>query len=347
MNNGPRPVAEETRQKVLRAIQQLGYQPNAIARSLKTNKTCTIGVIISDILNPILALIAQSIEDRLLPAGYNLVLCNTKESAERETAYFQMLIGKQTDGLIILPTGANNSMLFSMLSLGKRIVLLDRRIDGLDVDCVLFDNEDGAYAAVKHLISQGHSSIGMINLPPRLTPGAGRLLGYERALHDAGLIIDRSLIKSGSFTADDAYTLAADLLSRGSPPTALFVSSNRLAQGVLQFVKERQLRMPDDLALCVFDDVDYYSRIQPSITAVAHDYLQFGHEAARLLMERIDQRDGNPSQVVTMPFQLQMRESTVGRIAHPAKQSQSLELAASPTVATADELTSQGRTSSS
>jgi LacI family transcriptional regulator len=322
VNNGPRPVSEGTRQKVLRAIQQLGYQPSAVARSLKTKKTCTIGIIISDILNPLLAFIAQSIEDELLPADYNLILCNTKELPERELAYLKMLISKQADGVIILPTGANRNILFSMIESGKHMVLLDRVIEGLDVDYVLFDNEDGAYAAVRHLISLGHSRIGMINLPPELTPGAGRLRGYERALHDAGLDIDRTLVKSGSFTAQEAHSLAHDLLSLDNPPTALFASSNRLARGVLQLVKERQLRMPNDLALCVFDDVGYYSHITPSITAVAHDYRQSGREAARLLMERIDGCDDCPARVVTLPYELHVRESTAGPSARPDRKAQ-------------------------
>jgi LacI family transcriptional regulator len=184
-------------------------------------------------------------------------------------------------------------------------------------DCVLFDNEGGAYAGVQHLISLGHSRIGMINLPLELTPGAGRLRGYERALCDAGLSVDRSLTKFGSHRAEEAYLLAQDLLSLDNPPTALFVSSNLLARGVLQIIKERRWRMPDDLALCVFDDVDYYSYITPSITAIAHDYRQYGHEVAALLTERINQPDCCPPRVVTLPFQLHVRESTVGRSACP------------------------------
>jgi LacI family transcriptional regulator len=316
VNNGPRPVAEATRQRVLRAIEQLDYQPSAAARSLKTNKTSTIGIVIPDILNPILAFIAQSIEDELLPHGYNLILCNTKELAEREAGYLKMLVSKQADGLIIAPTAANRSLLFSMVESGKRIVLLDRSIEGLNTDCVLFDNDEGAYAAVQHLIALGHTRIGFINLPPKITPGAGRLRGYERALNAAGIAIDPELIKAGTFTAEDAQTLAEELLTLRARPTALFVSSNRLARGVLQLVKERGLALPDDLALCVYDDLNYYSHITPSITAVAHDYREFGRAAARLLVQRINLTEDDSFRVLTLPFELHVRESTVGAKAH-------------------------------
>ena len=312
VNNGPRPVAEETRQKVLRAIQVLGYHPSAIARSLKTNITCTVGIIIPDIVNPLVALLAQTIEDELLSADYNLIICNSKESHERERAYLQMLVSKQVDGIIMTPSGGNHDMLVSMAKSGKRIVLIDRKVKGLDTDCVLFDNEGGAHAGVQHLISLGHSRIGMINLPPWLTPGAGRLKGYERALHDAGLSVDPLLIESGTHTAEEAFSLAEEMLSLDNPPTAMFVSSNRLARGVLRFVKEHGLRMPDDLALCVFDDIDYYAYITPSITAIGHDYRQFGREAVRLLMENIKRKDAHEPQIVTLPYQLHVRESTVG-----------------------------------
>lgn len=312
VNNGPRPVSEETRRKVLRAINQLDYQPSAVARSLKTNKTLTIGIVIPDILNPILAFIAQSIEDELLPLDYNLILCNTKELPEREAIYLKMLVSKQADGLIIAPTAANRGLLFSLVESGKRIVLLDRSIEGLSIDNVLFDNEGGAYVAVQHLISLGHTRIGLINLPPMLTPGAGRLLGYERALGEAGIAIDQDLIKAGSFTAEDTMLLADQLLTLPAPPTAMFVSSNRLARGVLQLVKERNLRLPDDLALCVFDDLSHYSHITPSITAVSHDYRKFGRAAARLLVQRINRPEDHSFQVLTLPFELHIRESTIG-----------------------------------
>lgn len=313
MNNGPRRVTDNTRRKVERAIDKLGYQPSAVARSLKTKKTMTIGIVIPDIRNPIFAFIAQTIEDELVPAGYNLILCNTKELSDRETRYVEMLIRKQVDGLVIAPTLDNHNIVSSLLRADKPIVLLDRVVEGLNAHRVLFDNEGGAFEAVSHLISLGHKRIGMISLPVGLTPGSGRLQGYRSAMQQAGLSFDPTLVKTGSSTAENAHALAEAVLGLDRPPTALFVSSNRLARGVLMFVKEHRLNMPDDLALCVFDDIGHYSYVNPSITAVAHDYRQFGLEAAKLLMADLNGDTRLPPQVIRLPHRLNVRESTIGK----------------------------------
>jgi len=312
MNNGPRPVSEETRQRVMVAIDQLSYRPNTIARSLKTKKTYTAGIIVSDILNPTLASIEKSIEDLFVQSNYSLTICNSDESPDREKMWLEMLRDRRVDGIILLPTGANRSALFATVESGFPLVLLDRQIEGLPVDSVLFDNEAGAYQAVQHLLSLGHTNIGLLNLPASLTPGQGRLRGYERALTDHGLPIYRQLIKEGSFKAQDGAILAAALLDATPRPTALLVSSNRLAQGVLEQVKVRGLRVPEDLAIITFDDVAYYSFMTPSITAVSADAKEFGAKAVEYLIERINGSYTGAPRTYLVPCQLNIRESTQG-----------------------------------
>jgi LacI family transcriptional regulator len=312
MNNGPRPVSEETRRRVLLAIEQLSYRPNTIARSLKTKKTFTAGIIVSDILNPTLASIEKSIEDLFVQNNYSLTICNSDESPDREKMWLEMLRDRRVDGIILLPTGANRSSLFATVDSGFPLVLLDRQIEGLRADAVLFDNDAGAYQAVKHLLSLGHTRIGLLNLPASLTPGQGRLRGYERALTDSNLPIYHQLIKEGSFKAQDGSMLAAALLDANPRPTALLVSSNRLAQGVLEQVKARGMRIPDDLALIIFDDVAYYSFITPSITAVSADAKEFGARAVEYLIERINGSYTGPPRTYLVPCHLNARESTLG-----------------------------------
>ena len=203
---------------------------------------------------------------------------------------------------------------------GKQIVLIDRQLEGLRADCVLFDNETGAYDAVSHLVSLGHSRIGLLNLSSSLTPGRLRRRGYERALHDAGLPLVPELIREGSFKAQEGYALAGDLLDVSPPPTALFVASNRLAQGVLEQVKGRGLRMPDDLALSVFDDVPYYAYFTPSITAVSYDAAQFAKKAVEFMIERINGDYTEEPRTALVPCGLEVRESTVGQRAGPRAQ---------------------------
>jgi len=313
VNDGPRSVSIETRAKVLWAIDQLNYHPSALARSLKTKKTHTVGIVISDILNHILASIAKSAEDLLFPAGYSLIICNSGESLDRERIWLNMLLGKRVDGVLLLPSGSNNlRLIYTMLQSDRQIVLIDRQMEGVDLDCVLFDNEMGAYDAVRHLIELGHSRIGLINLPSHLSPGRGRLNGYMRALQDAGLMADPKLIREGSFIAEEGYALTGELLDLDDPPTALFVASNRLSRGTLQQIKERRLRMPDDLALCVFDDVPHFTYMTPSVTAVAYDTQAFAEQAVRFLCERINGDYRGEARTALIPCQVRARESTIG-----------------------------------
>jgi LacI family kdg operon repressor len=297
----------------LYAIQQLNYHPNLIARSLKTRKTFTISIIITDILNSTLASIERSIEEFLVEKNYSLVISNSDESPERERMWLERLRERRFDGLILLPTGGNLPLMRSLFEDSEQhLVLIDRQIEGLNADTVLFDNEGGAYLAVSHLIERGHTRIGMLNLPNSLTPGHGRQRGYELAMREHGLPIHPDLVRQGSFKAQEGTRLVCELLDQALAPTALFVSSNRLAQSVLEEVKRRRLHIPDDLALCVFDDVPYFSFITPSITAVSIDMNDFGQKTVQFLLERIDGDYCGEPRVAKIPCTLNVRESTTG-----------------------------------
>ncbi|MCL5994560.1 MAG: LacI family DNA-binding transcriptional regulator [Chloroflexi bacterium] len=299
---------------MLRAIDQLGYNPSTIARSLKTKKSTTIGVVVSDILNPVFSALAKGIEDVMLERNYNLILCNSDENPERELRYLRMLVGKQVDGIVITPTGKNlNFLLHTVAANNCPIVLIDRKIEGLPTDCVTFDNEMGAYQATRHLIELGHRRIALLNLPSTLTPGHERLFGYERALREADLPRDPNLVVEGSFKADEAYRLAEIILNSPEPPTALLVSSNRLLAGVLNYTKQHCIPIPQKLALVGFDDVPYYAYTSPSITAVSTDLKHMGTVIGRLLEQHITNFDKDYiPQNIRVPSKLIVRESTIG-----------------------------------
>ncbi len=287
VNNGPRPVSEETRRRVLQAIEALDYVPSAAARSLKIKRTSTIGLMIPDILNPIFAALAKVVEDELLVAGHSMILCNSYEDPQRELVYLQMLWGKQVDGLLLISTSRNVAMLHRFEGARKPIVLIDRRVPDLEADCVLPDNDAGSYEAVRHLIAAGHTRIGLINLPVSLTPGAGRLAGYTRALAEAGLQLDPALMKEGPYPGNEGAAIFRAMMELRRPPTAVFISNNRLAHGALEAIKALGLRMPDDIALAVFDDPSSYAVMTPSITAVSIELERQASEATRLLKERL------------------------------------------------------------
>lgn len=321
VNNGPRPVARETRQTVLAAISKLDYEPDGLARSLVTRRTRTIGFIVPDILNPAHTAITRALGDALWNADYSLTLGNSDENPERELAYLRAFRGKGVDGVALTPGGGNLGALFALREAGRPLVLLDRQIEGLEADCVLFENREGTRAAVAHLIELGHRRIGLINLPAALTPGRERRDGYLDALAAAGIGSDAALIREGGFKGGgdspgrrlEGRLLAADLLDGPRPPTALFVSNNRLMRGVLHLLRERGLRVPGDLALATFDDMEYYEDVTPSITAVGTSLQEFGRQVARLLLERIEHaRNGQGPRVVRVPHYLNIRESTRG-----------------------------------
>ncbi len=312
VNNGPRPVSEETRRRVLQAIEALDYVPSAAARSLKIKRTSTIGLMIPDILNPIFAALAKVVEDELLAAGHSVILCNSYEDPQRELVYLQMLWGKQVDGLVLASTSRNVVTLHRFEEARKPIVLIDRQVPDLAADCVLPDNEAGSYEAVRHLIACGHTRIGLINLPVSLTPGAGRLAGYTRALAEAGLQLDHALIKEGSYPGNEGAVTFREMMRVPRRPTAVFISNNRLAHGALEAIKALGLRMPDDIALAVFDDPSSYAVMTPSITAVSMELEREASEATRLLKERLTGSYTGAPRSVMIPQRLVVRESTAG-----------------------------------
>lgn len=313
INDGPRSVSPATRDKVLRAIEQLNYRPSAVARSLRMQRTQMIGIIVTDILNYVSAAIVKNAEDLLLPNNYSLTVCNSDESSERERAWLETLHSRRVDGIIALPAGSDNlDLMNSIMRAGTHITLIDRKLDGIDADCVLFDNESGAYQGVKHLIELGHTRIGLVNLPSRLTPGEGRLRGYMRAFQEAGLMMDPALVQEGKFSAEAGYAMAGELLDLTPRPTALFVSSNRLSQGVLRQVRERDLQMPNDLALCVFDDVPHFAYTMPSVSAISCDLKECVKRAIHFLCQRIDGEYSGKGRLSTISCQLKPRDSTLG-----------------------------------
>lgn len=313
INNGPRPVATDTRKKVLDAIQQLNYQPNLIARSLKTRQTNTACILITDILNPVLASIERSIEEMLLARNYSLKIGNSDESIERERKWLQFFSQRSSDGIILLPTGGNFPLIENLVNETKKhLVLIDREMPRIHADTVIFDNEGGAYSAVSHLILAGHKRIGFLNLPAGFTPGKGRLSGYRKALMDAGLPFSLDLVSEGSFKSSDSSEHVNRLFNLKNPPTAIFVGSNRLAQGVLHEIKLRKLRMPDDLALVVFDDVPYYFFFNPSISAVSMELNDFSKSVVEFLIERIHGTYTGEARLKRIPCNLIIRESSGG-----------------------------------
>src|SRR5215470_10142785 len=248
-------ASEEARRAVLEAAKEIGYVPNHVARSLRTRRTMLAGLLIGDVENSFYSVIAKNVESVAKSAGYHVVLCNTNDDPETESQYLELLDGMRADGLIITPSGRNQRYLRRLVEKGTVIVPIDRKVEGVNADAVLLDNEAGAMTAVSHLIAAGHTRIGILTGPREVLTARERLEGYERALREHGIPVRPELIRAGSFLHDHAVEAAAGLLASRPAPTAIFAANNVLAEGCFLALGELGLRVPQDVSLVAFDDV--------------------------------------------------------------------------------------------
>jgi LacI family transcriptional regulator len=330
--NQTRFVREETRRKVLEAVEALNYHPSTIARGLATSSTQTIGLIISDITNPFFTAVARGVEDEFNQFGYHTIFCNTDEDPAREDEYLRLLFAHQIDGLIIAPTGVHSPRLLRMAEAEVPIVLLDRAAPGLTAPLVQVDNEGGAYQATRYLIELGHRRIGILTGIETISTLGMRVNGYKRALQEAGIPVDETLIiradprfhKNQLYPADSplwgeitnlqmtpsAFLALQKLLDLPDRPTALFVTNNQMTLGTLHAFRERKLYCPEDISLVSFDDHDWAPLFAPPLTVVRQPTYQLGQTAAKLLLKLINhQAFENPS---PLPVELVIRDSCRG-----------------------------------
>jgi DNA-binding LacI/PurR family transcriptional regulator len=306
-------VREKTRKKVLKVITELNYEINAIARSLRQKKTNTIGVIIGNVLSQFYSIIAKSVEDIANKFGYNVILCNGDDNPEKELKYLKVLKSNRVDGIILTPTGKNAKYINWLIESGTKVVLLDRLINGVDCDSVLVDNENGAYNAVKHLINQGYRRIAIINGYIDRTTGRGRLNGYLRALKEAGIPKDDSLIKIGNFKKRSGINLARELLESSNRPEAIFISNLDMTLGALITIKEIGTKIPDDIGIVGFDDPEWALILDPPITTVSQPVYSLGSTAAEMLIGKIENKEtriDNKPLIMTLSTNLIIRNST-------------------------------------
>jgi len=290
LNNHPQ-VADETRSKVLWAMEQLNYQPSRVARRLRMEASQILGLIISDIANPFFTSVVRGIEDVAYANGYSLFLCNSDEDPAKEELYIQVLLAEKVAGVIISPTDEDGITCKTLVESGVPLVAMDRRLRRLEVDTVVVDNVLGAYEAVSHLIQLGHRRIGLIGGPVHITTGRERQEGYKKALTEHGIGLDEGLIKIGDFKQGSGYQMACELLETDDPPTAIFTANNLMTLGALNAIHEKGLNIPRDVAIVGFDDMPWAPSLDPPLTAVAQPTYELGCTAANLLLQRIADKD--------------------------------------------------------
>jgi DNA-binding LacI/PurR family transcriptional regulator len=302
-------VSPEKRDAVQDAIRKLNYRPSHIARSLKTRVTYSVGLLLNDITNPYYSAIARGVEDEAHRQGYSLILCNTSEDPERERLYLEVLQDKHVDGVILGSTDASPDRLLE-ISLRMPIIQVDRVLSEIKSDAVVVDNFKGSYEAARFLIARGHREIGIVRWRRSISTLAEREAGVRQALADAGISPDAlALVEAEGLTSSASRVAVLDHLYSPQRPTALIALNNQLGLGVLAACQQVGVRIPNDLALIVFDDLDLFSFFQPPITVVEQPTYQIGERAMQLLLARLDADESLPYEKVVLPTRLIVRQS--------------------------------------
>ena len=308
--NETRFVSQQLRDRVLRAMSELNYQPSAVARSLRTKKTQVVALVIPDITNPYFPEVARGVQDVAEENEYSVILCNTDRVRGRELRFLKALRGQWVDGLILNPSEVTSGDLQDLQDAQIPVVLIGSQIDHPDLDVVMVDNVQGAYDAVSHLIDLGHRRIGLVGGPRAASSGEQRFQGYIRALADHDIPVDEEIITEGRFTREGGYESMKRLLALQSPPTAVFASSDVMAIGALMAIQEQGLQVPNDVSLVGFDDIAEASTTTPRLTTVSQPKYQTGEVAAQLLFDRVEGTSPGERQKIVLSHQLVIRYST-------------------------------------
>ena len=302
-------VSPEKRDAVQDAIRKLNYRPSHIARSLKTRVTYSVGLLLNDITNPFYSAIARGVEDEAHRQGYSLILCNTSEDPERERLYLEVLQDKHVDGIILGSTDASPDRLYE-ISQRMPIIQVDRVIPEIESDVVVVDNFSGTLQATMLLIERGYRDIGIVRWRRSISTLAEREAGVRQALLNAGIAYQPAFpVDAVGLSAHDSLAAVKVLLKRSPRPQALVALNNQLGLGVLAACQQLGVRIPDDLALVVFDDLELFSFFQPPITAVEQPAYQMGERAMQMLLARLDADKGSPYEKVVLPTRLIVRHS--------------------------------------
>lgn len=281
-------VSGATRERVLSAVDELGYRRNETARNLRLGGSGMIGLIVTNLANPFYSRLALGVQEVASEHGLRMLLSNTAEQVDRERGLVEDLASRQVDGMIVVPAGNSHHHLTPAALRGLPIVLAARPPAGMDADCVLVDDFGGAEQGTGQLIADGHRKIGFLGNPPALYTGAERFRGYWAAHEAAGLEPDEALVRRGLVDVVTAERAALELLSGPNAPTAVFCTNNRLTQGAIRAV--RALHRP--VALAGFDDFDLADVLGLPLTIVSYDADEIGRRAGQMLIDRINGAPG-------------------------------------------------------
>lgn len=289
--NNKSTVKETTRKKVLDCLEEYGYSPNFLARSLKTNRTQTIGVIVPDVTESLFGNIIKGINDVLDAQGYSAVLCDSDESVEKEKKYLRYLRDIRVDGLIVAMVNPDESIIREYFGEKSPVVLVDNTFESAgDYSSVTIDNFKAGYFGTEYLIKKGHSKIGIIIGSTEQSTGGERLRGYLRAMEDYNLPVEEGFVQEGDYKENSGYEAMNKFLGKDMNVTAVFATSSKMTFGAAKLMRERDIKYKD-ISLLGFDVEDAMGVIHPKITSIIQPDRRIGSEAARILLDRLESPD--------------------------------------------------------
>jgi len=302
-------VSEDTARRVAAAAAKLGYQPNPVARSLRTRRSHTVGVLIPDLNNPLFPPIVRGLEDKLAAAGYVALIGNTDADASRERLIFEQMRARRVDGFVLATATLHDRLLAEVAAADLPVVLMNRLSQDYSFPSVSVDNEQGARMAVSQLARLGHTRIAHIAGPQEASTGVSRLRGFREGMATHGLEVREELIAyAGRYTVEDGTRCARELLTVPGGFTAVAAANDMLAVGCYAALDEAGLQCPDDISVIGFNDMPFIDRLRPPLTTVRFPHYQLGTEAAQLLLERIGEREG-PVKILYLAPELIVRKS--------------------------------------
>lgn len=308
--NGNPNVKPSTRKKVLAAIEQLGYRPNAVARGLASKRTTTVGVVIPDIASPFFAELARGIDDIASMYKYNIILCDSDERIERELHLTNTLLEKQVDGIIFMGREITENHMQVFTTAAVPIVLAGTKDPTGQLPSVDISHYEAGYDATKHLIEKGHKRIAMVT-GPLIDPltGMRRFEGYKKAMEEAGLSFKDSYVYNGNFRYESGLEAVDQFMSLVERPTAIFAASDEMAVGVIHGIQDRGLRVPEDVEVIGFDNIRLAEMVRPRLTTVVQPMYDIGAVAMRLLTKYMN-NEKVENHIVLLPHRIEERQST-------------------------------------
>ncbi|MBI5668651.1 MAG: LacI family DNA-binding transcriptional regulator [Chloroflexi bacterium] len=311
-STSPIQISQDTVQKVLDAVDKLGYRPNLTARSLRGQKTNMIAIMIADISNPMYHSIVRTVQAIARERDYDVLIANTDHVYENELHFCEAIIRRPVDGVLMVPNHLSNDEIEQLIHITDiPVVVLAWPSYYPRVDAVYGDDLKATYDAVRWLVeSKGHRRVGFIGVSRTLPPGERRRTGFDRAMTDAGLAVPPDYIQEGDFSIDSGQRAMRALLQLAQPPTAVFVCNDLMAIGAIDAAKDLNCRVPEDVAVIGFDNIPEATIIRPRLTTIAQYPVEMGQQMAHAVFDRIEGLSNGTRQVFEIPCRLIEREST-------------------------------------